>query len=100
MIAGFGIPVENLHLESVTIGYILKATYFLPYNITQLEPLRDLQENDILISKRETTQPKYLFSTNDDEAYKMNDFKEERTSYNVKNSRVLFYKNVEKVLER
>lgn len=28
----------DLNLESVTIGYVLKAQYFLPYNITQLKP--------------------------------------------------------------
>ncbi|KAH8404821.1 hypothetical protein KR222_004644 [Zaprionus bogoriensis] len=29
-IGGIGIPVEDLHFESVTSGYVLKAEYFLP----------------------------------------------------------------------
>lgn len=28
----------DLKLESVTIGYVLKAQYFLPYNVTHLKP--------------------------------------------------------------
>ena len=38
-IAGIGIPVD-LEPESMTIGYVLKAQYFLPYNTTQLRPTR------------------------------------------------------------
>ncbi|XP_016980293.1 uncharacterized protein LOC108045473 [Drosophila rhopaloa] len=35
-IGGIGIPVENLHFESVTSGYVLKAEYFLPTNSTEI----------------------------------------------------------------
>ncbi|XP_055842072.1 uncharacterized protein LOC129909124 isoform X2 [Episyrphus balteatus] len=35
-ICGIGIPVEDLHFESITSGYVLKAEYFLPTNATQL----------------------------------------------------------------
>ncbi|EDW97668.1 uncharacterized protein LOC6537400 [Drosophila yakuba] len=35
-IGGIGIPVENLHFESVTSGYVLKAEYYLPTNSTEI----------------------------------------------------------------
>ncbi|XP_001359679.3 uncharacterized protein [Drosophila pseudoobscura] len=35
-IGGIGIPVEGLHFESVTSGYVLKAEYFLPTNSTEI----------------------------------------------------------------
>ncbi|XP_022216353.1 uncharacterized protein LOC111070248 [Drosophila obscura] len=35
-IGGIGIPVEGLHFESVTSGYVLKAEYFLPTNATEI----------------------------------------------------------------
>nr|XP_016925735.2 uncharacterized protein LOC108006707 [Drosophila suzukii] len=36
MIGGFGIPAEDLKLESVITGYVLKAQYYLPYSVKQL----------------------------------------------------------------
>ncbi|SPP76430.1 Hypothetical predicted protein [Drosophila guanche] len=36
MIIGFGIPVEDLKIESVLTGYVLKAHYYLPYSAKQL----------------------------------------------------------------
>jgi DM4/DM12 family len=47
-IAGFGIPVD-LEPESLTIGYVFKAQYFLPYNVTQLYPSR--LERDIKVDE-------------------------------------------------
>lgn len=38
--AGFGLPVD-LEEISVTVGYVFKAQYFLPYNVSQLNPFRD-----------------------------------------------------------
>jgi DM4/DM12 family len=38
-IAGIGVPVD-LEPESMTIGYVFKAQYFLPYNESQLYPSR------------------------------------------------------------
>ncbi|XP_030374272.1 uncharacterized protein LOC115623866 [Scaptodrosophila lebanonensis] len=35
-IGGIGIPVEDLHFESITSGYVLKAEYFLPINASEL----------------------------------------------------------------
>lgn len=35
IITGIGIPVE-LDLEAVTIGYVFKTNFFLPYNTTQV----------------------------------------------------------------
>ncbi|KRG00423.1 uncharacterized protein Dwil_GK28217, partial [Drosophila willistoni] len=35
-IGGMGIPVDGLHFESVTSGYVLKAEYFLPTNSTEI----------------------------------------------------------------
>ncbi|EDW81301.2 uncharacterized protein Dwil_GK11101 [Drosophila willistoni] len=35
-IGGIGIPVDGLHFESVTSGYVLKAEYFLPTNSTEI----------------------------------------------------------------
>jgi hypothetical protein len=47
-IAGIGIPID-LTPESMTVGYVLKAQYFLPFNETQLYPTRfrkrDTQEH-------------------------------------------------------
>lgn len=45
-IAGIGIPID-ITPESMTLGYVLKAQYFLPYNVTQLYPTR--------FDKRDTT---------------------------------------------
>ncbi|XP_022216907.2 uncharacterized protein LOC111070562 [Drosophila obscura] len=36
MIVGFGIPVEDLKIESVVTGYVFKAQYYLPYSARQL----------------------------------------------------------------
>lgn len=36
-IAGFGIPLQKL-AEALVIGYVFKAQYFLPYNVSQLRP--------------------------------------------------------------
>lgn len=38
-VAGIGIPVD-IEPESMLIGYVFKAQYFLPYNVTQLRPTR------------------------------------------------------------
>lgn len=38
-VAGIGIPVD-LEPESMTIGYVFKAQYFLPYNVSQIQPTR------------------------------------------------------------
>ncbi|XP_017840316.1 uncharacterized protein LOC108598210 [Drosophila busckii] len=35
-IAGFGIPVDDLHIESITTGYVLKAHYRLPMRAQEL----------------------------------------------------------------
>lgn len=35
-IAGFGIPVDDLNIESITSGYVLKAQYYLPNRAKQL----------------------------------------------------------------
>jgi hypothetical protein len=39
LVAGIGTPVD-LEPESMIIGYVFKAQYFLPYNVTQLSPTR------------------------------------------------------------
>ena len=44
-VAGIGIPVD-LEPESMTIGYVFKAQYFLPYNVTQLKPTRLTRDVD------------------------------------------------------
>uniref|UniRef100_A0A1B0AIA5 Uncharacterized protein n=1 Tax=Glossina pallidipes TaxID=7398 RepID=A0A1B0AIA5_GLOPL len=36
-LAGIGIPLEDLEYEALTTGYVLKAEYFLPYNVEQLK---------------------------------------------------------------
>lgn len=35
-IAGFGIPVDDLDIESITTGYVLKAHYYLPNRAKQI----------------------------------------------------------------
>ncbi|XP_037936970.1 uncharacterized protein LOC119671579 [Teleopsis dalmanni] len=37
-IGGIGIPVEDLHFESVTSGYVLKVEYFLPTKAQEIRP--------------------------------------------------------------
>ncbi|KAH8305636.1 hypothetical protein KR059_004379 [Drosophila kikkawai] len=58
MIAGFGIPVEDLKVEHVVTGYVLKADYFLPYSAKQLRvkdvhgiTARRLPENATIFEK-------------------------------------------------
>ncbi|KAM7356285.1 uncharacterized protein ACRADG_002090 [Cochliomyia hominivorax] len=41
-IQGIGIPLDNLKLEAMTTGYVLKAEYYLPDNITQLKIRRPM----------------------------------------------------------
>lgn len=42
LISGIGIPVSMLEIESVTIGYVFKAQFFLPENASNyLNPLND-----------------------------------------------------------
>ncbi|KAH8301189.1 hypothetical protein KR018_007116 [Drosophila ironensis] len=43
MIAGFGIPVDDLKVEAVVTGYVLKAQYYLPYSAKQLRT-KDVHE--------------------------------------------------------
>lgn len=38
-VAGIGVPTD-LDPESLVIGYVFKAQYFLPYNVSQLRPQR------------------------------------------------------------
>ncbi|CAO1410073.1 unnamed protein product [Diamesa serratosioi] len=38
-VAGIGVPTD-LDPESLIIGYVFKAQYFLPYNVSQLRPQR------------------------------------------------------------
>lgn len=42
-VAGIGIPTD-LDPESLIIGYVFKAQYFLPYNVSQLRPQRITRE--------------------------------------------------------
>ncbi|XP_032575057.1 uncharacterized protein LOC116801164 [Drosophila sechellia] len=50
MIAGFGIPAEDLKVESVITGYVLKAQYYLPYSAKQLrtKDVHEISENRLL----------------------------------------------------
>lgn len=48
-VAGIGLPVD-LEPEALTIGYVFKAQYFLPYNVSQLTPTRlsrDIKEDEV-----------------------------------------------------
>lgn len=36
LVAGFGVPIQGIE-ESLVVGYVFKAQYFLPYNVTQLK---------------------------------------------------------------
>ncbi|CAO1405900.1 unnamed protein product [Diamesa tonsa] len=42
-VAGIGVPTD-LDPESLIIGYVFKAQYFLPYNVSQLRPQRITRE--------------------------------------------------------
>ncbi|XP_070500289.1 uncharacterized protein [Chironomus tepperi] len=59
-IAGIGIPID-LSPESMTVGYVFKAQYFLPYNKTQVYPTRfdkrDLTENHRRFMNYDFTKP-------------------------------------------
>lgn len=44
-VAGIGVPVD-LEPESMTIGYVFKAQYFLPYNVSQVKPTRLTRDVD------------------------------------------------------
>lgn len=50
MIAGFGIPAEDLKVESVITGYVLKAQYYLPYSAKQLrtKDVHEISESRLL----------------------------------------------------
>uniref|UniRef100_A0A2M4D0B3 Putative secreted protein n=1 Tax=Anopheles darlingi TaxID=43151 RepID=A0A2M4D0B3_ANODA len=46
LIGGFGIPVD-IQLESITVGYVIKTVYYLPWNSSHLiPPFLDRHEAD------------------------------------------------------
>lgn len=45
-VAGIGVPVD-VGAEAMTIGYVFKAQYFLPYNVSQLKPTQLRLERDV-----------------------------------------------------
>ncbi|XP_058448621.1 uncharacterized protein LOC131428592 [Malaya genurostris] len=47
LVAGFGIPVDIV-LESITIGYVFKAVYFLPWNASHWIPQFLRRDEDLL----------------------------------------------------
>ncbi|XP_065362120.1 uncharacterized protein LOC135955690 [Calliphora vicina] len=57
-ISGIGIPLDNLKFEAMTTGYVLKAEYFLPENVTQLKirTVMPFQRRNFLTSTEELPQ--------------------------------------------
>lgn len=52
-VAGIGLPVD-LEPEALTLGYVFKAQYFLPYNVSQLHATRlsrDIKVDDYEIDR-------------------------------------------------
>lgn len=93
-------PVD-LKLESLTMGYVLKAQYFLPYNSTQLYqqtvtgiPIRIQRDNFDLKQKRMFAHNDYDMGTAFWEQYN-----KEKASYNNRNSRWILYKSLETLME-
>ena len=85
-IAGIGIPVD-VEPESMTIGYVLKAQYFLPYNVSQLYPTR--------FEKRDVTENHY-FTTHDSA---INEYSDDNESLND-NARWLIYQLFSQQLQK
>ncbi|XP_055543652.1 uncharacterized protein LOC129729186 [Wyeomyia smithii] len=55
LVAGFGIPVDIV-LESVTVGYVFKAVYFLPWNSSHWVPQFLRRDEDDLFQLPEEQQ--------------------------------------------
>ncbi|XP_064545821.1 uncharacterized protein LOC135433599 [Drosophila montana] len=49
-LAGFGIPVQDLKYETVTTGYVLKASYYLPNSAKQIrtKDVHDITERKLM----------------------------------------------------
>ncbi|KAL9696782.1 hypothetical protein quinque_016361 [Culex quinquefasciatus] len=48
LVAGFGIPADIEYIESVTLGYVFKAVYFLPWNSSHWVPQFLRRDEDTL----------------------------------------------------
>lgn len=97
LIAGFGIPID-LELESLTIGYVFKTQYFLPYNTTELyqqsfTPIR-IQRDNFYSKKRMFGHKNYRTGNSF-----WDDYNRQKSSFNNSNSRWILYKSLETLME-
>lgn len=76
-IAGVGIPID-IASESITVGYVFKAQYFLPYNETQLYPTR--------FRKRDVKEYHRYFMAHD--------IAKQESPFNIQNYSEFFYDNI------
>ncbi|KAL9906558.1 uncharacterized protein ACN427_005134 isoform 1-T1 [Glossina fuscipes fuscipes] len=64
-LAGIGIPLEDLDYEALTTGYVLKAEYFLPYDVEQLKQQTPLPITVRKLNNQMTTSKHFLTAVNE-----------------------------------
>lgn len=97
MIAGFGIPVD-LRLESLTMGYVFKAQYFLPYNTSQLyQP----SYTPIRIQRDESVKRMFGHSSSNHQADNSfwDEYFQQKQSFGIANARWILYRSLETLME-
>ena len=104
MICGVGLPVD-LEVESVTVGYVFKTEYFLPYNLSQWDPAKVVEYTPIGRRRRGVDFPESLFADDEqvlqvDSKMELEELQERKKVYNADLSRLIAYKTLEKILER
>lgn len=110
IIAGFGLPVD-LDVESVTIGYVFKSQYILPYNKSQLYQ-SEFYENSVRrkrysqggdeIEVQKAIEVNSMFDDDEvmEENYTQPARQNDDATYNLANSRWIVYQALEASLDR
>ncbi|KAH8370802.1 hypothetical protein KR093_005033 [Drosophila rubida] len=65
-IAGFGIPVDDLDIESITTGYVFKAQYYLPNRAKQIRTKNLIDINDRALKDNATIFQRMLLKSDDE----------------------------------
>ncbi|KAI8117336.1 hypothetical protein FF38_09279 [Lucilia cuprina] len=98
-ISGIGIPLDNLKYEAMTTGFVLKAEYFLPENVTQLKirTVMPFQKRSIINTIK---LDKFLSTPTEAPLQKRKDFVRNNKKVLLSSYRWTIYKGFEGLAER
>ncbi|XP_055633949.1 uncharacterized protein LOC129774255 [Toxorhynchites rutilus septentrionalis] len=85
LVAGFGIPVD-VTLESITVGYVFKAVYLLPWNSSHWVPQFLRRDEDLLFQQQQQQQRNFVELSNNqqyDTTYENNTREADRSRWTV-----------------